>query len=326
MVHEVAFRLGSGGRYSSPVTALIDRVLSGDERALARALTLVESGEASGLEVLSGLRGAGRRARVLGVTGAPGSGKSSLTDRLIAVLRERGERVAVVAVDPSSPFTGGAILGDRIRMGRHHADRGVFVRSMASRGQLGGLARATVSVASVLEAARFDTVIIETVGVGQSEVDIARAADHTVLVLTPAGGDAVQAFKAGIMEVADVFAINKADLPGADRLEREVRAALELGPHDEHTWWPPIVKTVATDGSGAAELLAATEAHRAHLGAAGLEEKRLDRARFEVSAAVADEVRRLSSGARRDLLRSVAGGALTADAAARQLLDEATRG
>ena len=299
---------------------LLERFQTGDERALARAITLVESGDARGVDLLGKLRALGRHAVVVGITGSPGAGKSTLTDQLIVTCRARNERVAVLAVDPSSPFSGGAILGDRIRMGRHHQDRGVFVRSMASRGALGGLARATVGVVSVLEAFGFDRVFLETVGVGQSEVDIARVADHTVLVLTPNAGDAVQAFKAGIMEIADVFAINKADLPGADRLEREIKAALELGAHDEHTWWPPIVQTIANTGQGAPELLEAIALHRAHLGDAGLAQRRLERARFEVSSAIHDAVRQRMLHAGPELIEAVARGSSTAQAVAEQLL------
>lgn len=308
-----------------PAVTLLERFLAGDERALARALSLVEAGTPAGETLLATLRALGRRSVVIGLTGAPGSGKSTLADRLVAEARGRGERVAVLAVDPSSPFSGGAILGDRVRMGRHWADKGVFVRSMASRGRLGGLARATVAAVSVLEAHGFARVFLETVGVGQSEVDIASVADHTVLVLTPAGGDAVQAFKAGIMEIADVFAVNKADLPGADRMVREIGAALELGTHDESTWWPPVVKTVAATGEGAADLLAACDAHRAHLGTAGLERRRVQRARFEVGAAVADEVRRLVEEAGEPLFEAVASGSSTAEEAVRRLLEGAGR-
>lgn len=205
------------------------RFQEGDPRALARALTLVESGHPAGRELLKRVRGKGR-AKVVGVTGSPGAGKSTLTDRLILEARKRGERVAVLAVDPSSPFSGGAILGDRIRMMRHHQDPGVYIRSMASRGALGGLAGATVAALSLLEAFGFDRIFVETVGVGQSEVDIARVADTTLLVLTPAAGDAVQAFKAGVMEIADVFAVNKFDLPGGERIVQELKSALELSP------------------------------------------------------------------------------------------------
>ena len=305
---------------------LLERFMAGDERALARAITMVESGLPGGLNLLGQLRALGRHARVIGVTGAPGAGKSTLTDRLIGVCRERHERVAVLAVDPSSPFSGGAILGDRIRMGRHHQDRGVYVRSMATRGALGGLARTTVAVVSVLEAFGFDRVFIETVGVGQSEIDIARVADHVLLVMTPASGDAVQAFKAGIMEIADAFAINKADLPGADRLERELKAALELAPHDEHTWWPPIVQTVASSGQGTEAVIAALDDHRAHLGVAGLEVRRLERARFEVAAAIENAVREIVHDAGTGLFERVRDGALTAEAVAQALLERAVEG
>ena len=200
-----------------------------EERALARAITLLEAGRDEGQTLLKNVRPRGGRARVVGVTGAPGSGKSTLVDKLIGVARGRGLKVAVVAIDPTSPFSGGAILGDRIRMGRWHTDAGVFIRSMATRGHLGGLAAASLQVVALLDAHGFDFVFIETVGVGQSEVDVVKVADTTLLVLTPGQGDGVQAFKAGIMEIADVFAINKFDLPGGPRLKREIKAALELG-------------------------------------------------------------------------------------------------
>ncbi|MFN4073743.1 MAG: methylmalonyl Co-A mutase-associated GTPase MeaB, partial [Thermus sp.] len=213
----------------SQAEELLHRFRQGDVRALARALTLVESGHPVGQELLKRLRGQAR-AKVVGITGSPGAGKSTLTDRLILEARKRGERVGVLAVDPSSPFTGGAILGDRIRMMRHHQDPGVYIRSLASRGALGGLAGATVAALALLEAFGFDRIFVETVGVGQSEVDIARVADTTLLVLTPAAGDAVQAFKAGVMEIADLFAVNKFDLPGGERIIQELKSALELSP------------------------------------------------------------------------------------------------
>jgi LAO/AO transport system kinase len=300
---------------------MLDRFLAGDERALARAITLIEADDARSPALLSSLRALGRRSVVVGVTGAPGAGKSTLTDRLIGVCRARGERVAVLAVDPSSPFSGGAILGDRIRMGRHHTDRGVFVRSMATRGALGGLARTSVGVLSVLEAFGFDWVFLETVGVGQSEVDIASVADHTLVVLTPAGGDAVQAFKAGIMEIADVFCINKADLPGADRLAREIRTAQELGAHDEHTWWAEIIQTVGNTGQGVEGLLEAIAKHRVHLGESGLRIRRLERARFELNAAIQDAARKTVAAHGADFLERIASGELTAQVAALKLLE-----
>ncbi len=305
---------------------MLDRFLAGDERALARAITLIEADDPRGAELLSQLRSLGRRGVVVGITGAPGAGKSTLTDGLIAVCRAAGERVAVLAVDPSSPFSGGAILGDRIRMGKHHQDRGVFVRSMATRGALGGLARTSVGVLAALEAFGFDWIFLETVGVGQSEVDIASVADHTLLVLTPAGGDAIQAFKAGIMEIADVFCINKADLPGADRLEREIKAAQELGAHDERTWWSPVVQTVAQKTQGLNGLVQAIQKHRLHLGESGLTERRLERARFELSAAIQDAARSAVRDGGAAFLAQIVAGELTAREAAAALLLATVRG
>jgi len=272
------------------------RFQEGDPRALARALTLVESGHPVGRELLKRVRGKGR-AKVVGVTGSPGAGKSTLTDRLILEARKRGERVAVLAVDPSSPFSGGAILGDRIRMMRHHQDPGVYIRSMASRGALGGLAGATVAALSLLEAFGFDRIFVETVGVGQSEVDIARVADTTLLVLTPAAGDAVQAFKAGVMEIADVFAVNKFDLPGGERIVQELKSALELSPPRPGGWRPPIHPTVAASGEGVEALFESLEAHHRHLVEHGLlEAHRLERARFEVESVIQEWGRQRTQG------------------------------
>jgi LAO/AO transport system kinase len=257
---------------------------------------------------------------VIGLTGSPGSGKSTLTSVLITRLRAAGKRVGVLAVDPSSPFSGGAILGDRIRMLGHHADPGVYVRSLASRGALGGLSARSMGVLSVLEGFGFEVILIETVGVGQSELDVAALADHTVLVLTPAGGDGVQAFKAGIMEIADVLVVNKADLPGADRLGRELRAAQMLGPHDETTFFPPVVQTVASRDEGTDALLAAVQAHRDHLGQAGLQTRRLERARFELRSLVQQRAAVLASAAGEALLGDVASGRISADDAATRVL------
>src|SRR5690606_9382321 len=238
-----------------------------------------------GDELLRLLRPRTGRARVVGVTGSPGSGKSTLTDALIARYRAAGESVGVVAIDPSSPFSGGAILGDRIRMMRWHDDPGVFIRSMATRGHLGGLAAATLQVVALLDAAGFDHVIVETVGVGQSEIDIVEAADTTVLVLTPGAGDGVQAFKAGVMEIADVFCVNKSDLPGADRVRQDVRGALDLAMPAEDAWRQPIVTTVANTGAGVQDLLVRIGAHHDHLAERGLlEEKLRSRVRAEVTA------------------------------------------
>jgi LAO/AO transport system kinase len=241
----------------SEMKDLAQRVSVGERRAVARAVTMVEEGGAQAEALLVELARGG--AVVVGITGPPGAGKSTLCDALIAEWRRREKRVAVIAVDPSSPFTGGAILGDRIRMARHFGDDGVFVRSMASRGQMGGLAPATQAVVRVFDAAGFDVVLIETVGVGQAEVEVARLADCTCVVLAPGQGDDVQALKAGLLEIADVFVLNKADSPAMDRLESEMRAALELTGEEA----AEVVKTVATEGRGAIEVVDAVERFRA---------------------------------------------------------------
>ena len=220
---------------------LTESVLRGDLRALARAATLIENQSQSAARLLTNVAPHAGRALILGVTGAPGAGKSTLCDQMISLLRAEGKTLGVIAVDPSSPYTGGAILGDRIRMQQHHADPGVFIRSMATRGMPGGIARATANLATLLDAAGRDVVIIETVGVGQSEVEIARLAQVTILVMVPSFGDDVQAMKAGILEIADIFVINKADLPGADKLAQE----LHLIAGDR-----PVLRTVASEGQG----------------------------------------------------------------------------
>ncbi|MBI3282010.1 MAG: methylmalonyl Co-A mutase-associated GTPase MeaB [Acidobacteria bacterium] len=217
-------------------------------RALARAATIIENRGPGAGTLLAELFPLTGRAAIYGITGPPGAGKSTLLNQLIRELRRAGQSVGVLAVDPTSPFTGGALLGDRIRMQDHHGDPGVFVRSMAARGHLGGLARATTDLALLLDAAGFDVVLVETVGVGQDEVEIARLAGVTAVVLVPGLGDDVQMLKAGIMEIADVFIINKADQPGTDRLEREIQAALSLSPRRE--WTPPVIRCVATEGQG----------------------------------------------------------------------------
>jgi LAO/AO transport system kinase len=245
------------------MTQAARRILSGDFRALARAATWIENRTPEAEPLLRELFPNTGRALILGVTGAPGSGKSTLCDQLTHVLRSEDKKVAILAVDPSSPYTGGALLGDRIRMQRHHADRGVFIRSMATRGWLGGLARATTEMTMLLDAAGFDVVIVETVGVGQDEVDIARLAGVTIVVLTPGSGDDVQTLKAGIMEIAQVFAINKADLPGAEKLEKDLKATLALAPsEDGREKTPEIVPTIANEGKGIDQLLAAVERYR----------------------------------------------------------------
>lgn len=248
------------------MTDLAHKILAGDARALARAATAIENRSPLAESLLKELFPSTGRAILIGITGAPGAGKSTLTDRLIGELRREGKTVGVIAVDPTSPYSGGAILGDRIRMLSHHADEQVFIRSMATRGHLGGLAAATTDLALLLDAAGKDVVLIETVGVGQDEVEIAKLADATVVVLVPGMGDDVQTIKAGIMEVADVFVINKADHSGAaDRLEREILAFQGLSVRPDG-WTPPIVRTVATEGQGIAEMLAAVRSFlaRAH--------------------------------------------------------------
>ncbi|MEJ2291719.1 MAG: methylmalonyl Co-A mutase-associated GTPase MeaB [Deinococcales bacterium] len=306
--------------------ALIERLARRDERALARAISLVESGSEQGEELLREARTLTGRARIIGITGAPGSGKSTLTDRLIEVARARGGRVGVVAVDPTSPFSGGAILGDRIRMTRWHDDRDVFIRSMATRGHLGGLAAATLQVLAVLDAAAYDTLLVETVGVGQSEVDIVGVADTTVLVLTPNAGDAVQTFKAGIMEIADIFCINKFDLPGGDRLEREIRAALQLGAFPEGSWRPPVLEVIASRGEGVEAVLDRAEEHRAFLAEAGrLDELRRRRVRFEILAIIGEQLRRALGTREDEAVDAVLTGKTTPREVVRRLLTEAPR-
>jgi len=237
---------------------MIERLAAGDVRTLARAVSMVEDGVPGSSELLAACRGIGRHARLIGVTGPPGAGKSTLVDQMINKLRAAGETVGVIAIDPSSPYTGGALLGDRVRMNGFAADPGVYVRSMASRGALGGLAKSAAGVCSLMEAAGFGTILIETVGVGQDEVEIAGLADVTVLVLVPGLGDDVQSLKAGVMEVADIFVVNKSDLPGAERVEAEILAMQGLGAHDE-PWLPPVVRTVASSGEGVDALLAAVD-------------------------------------------------------------------
>lgn len=233
---------------------LLERFFKGETRALARIITRVENRAADSLEILQQIFPHTGKSQVIGVTGSPGSGKSSLVDRLAIAYRQKQKSIGIVAVDPSSPFTGGAILGDRIRMQTLGVDPDVFIRSMATRGHLGGLATATADVVSVLDAAGKDPIIVETVGVGQDEIEIVKLADISLVVLVPGMGDDIQALKAGIMEIGDIFVINKCDRPGVEKMERAVMAMLSLA-HREDGWQPPIVKTVATDGTGIDELV-----------------------------------------------------------------------
>ena len=242
----------------------IERLRSGDPRALARAISTVENRGPEAGDLLKALFPHSGKARILGMTGAPGAGKSTLVDQLAKLYRREGKTLGIIAVDPTSPYTGGAILGDRIRMQDHHADPGIYIRSMATRGSLGGLARTTADVATVLDASGRDLILIETVGVGQDEVDIVRLADITVVILVPGMGDDVQTIKAGIMEIADIFVINKSDREGAERVEREVRAMQSLAMRTDH-WSPPIVKTIASEGKGIEELAAAIANYESYL-------------------------------------------------------------
>ena len=247
---------------------LAKKLLAGNRRALARVLTRVENGKAEGRALLAELYPHSGQAYLIGITGPPGTGKSTLVNAITRELRQRGKRVGIIAVDPTSPFSGGAVLGDRIRMSEHSADRGVFIRSMASRGSLGGLSRATGDAATVMDAAGFDCVLIETVGAGQAEVEIAKEAHSVVVVEVPGLGDDVQAIKAGLLEIADVFAVNKADHAQANRTVASLRMMLSIANH-EYEWKPPIVKTVAITGEGVNHLVDELFRHRAHLEQSG---------------------------------------------------------
>jgi LAO/AO transport system kinase len=275
----------TGRRSTGDVPELVGRARDGDARAVARLISLVEDQSPLLREVMAALAPHAGHAQIVGITGSPGVGKSTSTSALVGELRRAGKRVGVLAVDPSSPFSGGALLGDRVRMQDHALDRDVYIRSMASRGHLGGLAWTTPQALRVLDAAGCDVILVETVGVGQSEVEVAGLADTTLVLLAPGMGDGIQAAKAGILEIGDVYVVNKADRDGADTLRRELRSMLALADRPEGAWRPPIVKTVASRGEGLDELVAEIDRHAAWLRETGeLASRRTRRARDEIEA------------------------------------------
>jgi LAO/AO transport system kinase len=288
---------------------LVSAAREGDPRALARLVSLVENGSPRLREVMKLVAPLSGRARVIGLTGAPGVGKSTITAALVRAYRASGLRVGVLAVDPTSPFTGGALLGDRVRMQDHATDAGVFIRSMASRGHLGGLSWAAPQALRILDAAGFDVIMIETVGVGQAEVAIASLADSTLVIVAPGMGDSVQAAKAGILEIADIFVVNKSDRPGAQEAIRDLRTMLAMTGYASGDWKPPIVSTIASTGEGIDELVARLEAHSEWLAESGEgERRRVARAREEISVlAVALVAERLGALPGQERLEELAG-------------------
>jgi LAO/AO transport system kinase len=269
---------------------LVDKMLRGDERSLSRLITMVERDAPEVPEIMREICSRTGRGYYVGVTGPPGSGKSTLVDRLTAIARNKGLSVGIIAVDPSSPFSGGAVLGDRIRMQQHYLDSGVYIRSMATRGSLGGLPRTARRVAKLLDAFGKDVVILETVGVGQTELDIIEAADTVVVVLYPGGGDAIQTMKAGLLEIADIFVVNKADRPGADQVVAELESMLSLNPRDS-SWQAPVLTTQAVNNVGTEELYDAIERHRATLESTGqLSQQRRDQLKKELIRAIEEGV------------------------------------
>jgi LAO/AO transport system kinase len=292
--------------------SLADRLVAGDKRALARAITLIENDDPAGWELVREVFPRTGKARIVGLTGPPGVGKSTLIGALTAEMRKADRQVAVLSIDPSSPFTRGALLGDRIRLSDHFLDAGVFIRSMASRGALGGLSEATLQAALLMDASGKDDVFIETVGVGQAEIDIVDHGDTIVLVLMPGSGDSIQALKAGVMEIPDVIVVNKSDHPMTDTMIREIRGVLSLGPAT--SWRVPIVKTEAAKGEGVAELAEKITEHREHIEAEGtLEERRARNLRNEVLELAASRMRRRLEAAVAD------------DESIRELLDRVVR-
>jgi LAO/AO transport system kinase len=311
---------------AADVPTLVARAREGDPRSVARLISLVEDGDPALAEVAAALAPYTGHAQVVGLTGSPGVGKSTTTNELVRALRAEGRRVGVLAVDPSSPFTGGAILGDRVRMQEHTVDRGVYIRSMSSRGQLGGLSAATPQAVRVLEGAGCEVILVETVGVGQAEVEIASLADTTLVLLAPGMGDAIQAVKAGVLEIADVFVINKADRPGADATYRDIQGMLGLGERAEGDWRPQVVRATAVRGEGIDDVVTAIGKHRAWLESSGnLERRRERRASVEVEA-IALGTLRARIGNLRDgtslstLAAAVAAGRLDPYAAAEELI------
>jgi len=301
---------------------LTPRLRDGDRRALARAITVVERGGAEARALLAAAYPHAGRAHLVGITGPPGAGKSTLVTALAQEWRRRGAGVGIIAVDPTSPFTGGAVLGDRIRMQALGGDPGVFIRSMASRGRLGGLARATADAAALIDAAGFDVVLIETVGAGQGEVDIARAAHTTLVIEVPGMGDDVQSIKAGVLEIADLFVVNKADRDGADNTVRQLRQMLHLGAHEPGAWEVPVLKAVATAGQGTAEIVDAASRHAEYLRASGQAGARARAAaERELSAAVQElALERLRGAGWAELVAQVAARARDPYSLAAELL------
>jgi LAO/AO transport system kinase len=319
-------RLDSAGVSQKTESSLAERLVAGDKRALARAITLIENDDPEGWELVREVFPRTGKARIVGLTGPPGVGKSTLIGALTAEMRKADRDVAVLSIDPSSPFTRGALLGDRIRLSDHFLDQGVFIRSMASRGALGGLSEATLQAALLMDASGKDDVFIETVGVGQAEIDIVDHGDTIVLVLMPGSGDSIQALKAGVMEIPDIIVVNKADHPMTDTMIREIRGVLSLGPST--SWRVPILKTEAAKGEGVAELAEKITEHREHIEAEGtLDERRARNLRNEVLELAASRMRRRLEAAVaddtsvRELLDRVVKRDLDPASAAKELLD-----
>ena len=317
----------TGRREAVDVAELVEQARAGKARAVGRLISLVEDESPALREVMAALAPYAGRAHVVGITGAPGVGKSTSTSALVSALRKDGKRVGILAVDPSSPFSGGALLGDRVRMSEHATDPGVFIRSTASRGHLGGLAWSTPQALRVLDASGFDVVVVETVGVGQSEVEVARTADTTMVLLAPGMGDGIQAAKAGILEIGDVYVVNKADREGAATVRRDLRNMLALTERPEDAWRPPVLLMSAQSGDGVPEVVAKLDEHHAWAQSSGeLQRRRVRRARDEVEAIAVTALRRRWGGVSQhtgldDLAEQVVAGELDPYTAADRLLD-----